>query len=99
MDINEFVKGLNDPRLKESIRKLPRLDAALKSSSSAMLLEMSERFDCLEDMEDYLERAIHDEAPSLLRDGKVIKEGFDEQVDNLRLALKNGKSWITEIFF
>lgn len=46
---------------------------------------------------DLLERAINDEPPALLRDGNVIKEGFNEEIDNLRIAMRDGKKWLAAL--
>lgn len=83
--------------LKFSIRKLPGLLDILKSAESSMLSDMANRFDTLDDLEDYLDRAISEDTPAVLKDGKVINEGFSEDIDNLRLALSDGKSWIANI--
>ena len=83
--------------LKFSIRKLPRLSEILNSASSALLSDMAKSFDKLEDIEDFLDRSINEEAPNLLRDGEVIKEGFNEQIDNLRIILREGGDWIKRV--
>ncbi len=83
--------------LKESIAKLPELYNCLGSAKAAMLNEMYKSFDKLEDIVDYLERSVHEKAGSQLKDGEVIKEGFNEEVDNLRLALKDGKQWVADV--
>ncbi len=83
--------------LKFSIRKLPELSNILDTANSALLSDMAKSFDKLEDMESFLDRAISEDAPALLRDGDVINEGFNEEIDNLRLALRDGKSWIADI--
>ena len=62
-----------------------------------MLGDMRKNFDLLEDVCDLLERAINDEPPALLRDGNVIKEGFNEEIDNLRIAMRDGKKWLAAL--
>ena len=62
-----------------------------------MLGDMRKNFDLLEDVCDLLERAINDEPPALLRDGNVIKEGFNEEIDNLRIAMRDGKSGLRHL--
>ena len=44
-----------------------------------------------------MERSIKDEPPVHLRDGGVIKTGFNEEIDKLRLAMKDGKSWLAQV--
>lgn len=83
--------------LKYSIRKLPQIAEILNSANSAMFLELARDFEKLEDIEDFLERAIDEETPALMRDGKVIKAGFSEQLDKYRLALTDSTAWITAL--
>lgn len=83
--------------LKTTLIKLPELEYTLSSAKSQMLKDMLKDFDLLEDVADLLERGIDDEPPALLRDGKVIKEGFNEEIDKLRLAMKDGKKWLAEV--
>ncbi len=83
--------------LRETLAVLPELEGALSKTRSKLLSDMSKGFDRLEDMRDLLERAIVDEPPALLRDGGVIKRGFSEEVDKLRIAMTDGKKWLAEI--
>lgn len=83
--------------LKLTLLKLPELEYTLSNVKSPMLGDMRKDFDLLEDVYDLLERAINDEPPALLRDGNVIKEGFNEEIDNLRIAMRDGKKWLAAL--
>ena len=83
--------------LKMTLLQLPELEYTLSSVKSPMLGDMRKNFDLLEDVCDLLERAINDEPPALLRDGNVIKEGFNEEIDNLRIAMRDGKKWLAAL--
>ncbi len=83
--------------LRETLLKLPELEYALSSVKSPMLAEMKKDFDLLEDVADLLSRGINDNPPAVLRDGGVIKEGFNEEIDKLRLAMNNGSAWLAEV--
>ncbi|RMH52770.1 MAG: DNA mismatch repair protein MutS [Zetaproteobacteria bacterium] len=50
----------------------------------------------LEALADHLQRAIADAPPALLRDGGVVREGFDEELDRLRAASRNADSWLAD---
>ena len=76
--------------LKMTLLQLPELEYTLSSVKSPMLGDMRKNFDLLE-------RAINDEPPALLRDGNVIKEGFNEEIDNLRIAMRDGKKWLAAL--
>ena len=83
--------------LKMTLLQLPELEYTLSNVKSPMLGDMRKNFDLLEDVCDLLERAINDEPPALLRDGNVIKEGFNEEIDNLRIAMRDGKKWLAAL--
>ena len=76
--------------LKMTLLQLPELEYTLSNVKSPMLGDMRKNFDLLE-------RAINDEPPALLRDGNVIKEGFNEEIDNLRIAMRDGKKWLAAL--
>lgn len=83
--------------LKMTLLQLPELEYTLSNVKSPMLGDMRKNYDLLEDVCDLLERAINDEPPALLRDGNVIKEGFNEEIDNLRIAMRDGKKWLAAL--
>ena len=58
---------------------------------------MAKDFDELKDLCDLLERSIHEEPPITLREGRLIKEGFHAEVDKLRHADVDGKSWLAQL--
>ncbi|MBQ6558944.1 MAG: DNA mismatch repair protein MutS [Clostridia bacterium] len=99
--ISRVSLGTVTPRdfvaLKTTLLKLPELEYTLSSVKSPMLSEMKKDFDLMEDVADLLSRGINDEPPVLLRDGGVIKEGFNEEIDNLRIAMRDGKSWLAAV--
>ena len=83
--------------LKNTLIKLPELDYQLSATTSPLLSKMSKGFDRLEDVRELLENSISDDAPSLLRDGNVIKDGYNEEIDRLREAKDNGGEWLKRI--
>ncbi len=83
--------------LKLTLTELPSLEGALRKTKSAMLSETVRDFDLIEDIRDLLDRAIVNEPPAHLRDGGVIKPGFNEEADRLRDAKDNGKKWLASI--
>ncbi len=83
--------------LKTSFQKLPLLHKLLARARSTILSVQAANLDTLEDISDLLERAISPEAPISLRDGKIIREGFNEEIDKLRLAANSGHSYITSL--
>ena len=80
--------------LKASLLKLPELNYLLAKTTSPMLSEMNKNFDLMSDIAELLDAAISDDAPISLKDGYVIKGGYNQELDELRLLTKNGKEWI-----
>lgn len=83
--------------LRETLIVLPSLEYALRGTKSPILSEMSKNFDLLEDVRDLLERAIKESPSPLLRDGNIINDGFNEELDKLRKAKENGGAWLCEL--
>lgn len=83
--------------LKHSLEYLPQLEQTIAQSKTAYLQQLSGDFDTLTDIFDLLERAIHPEAPFSVREGNLIRSGFDTEVDSLRDIMVNGKQWIVEL--
>ena len=61
-----------------------------------MARDLAEKCDSMDTLADLLETAIEPNCPNHLRDGGVIRSGFDEEVDRLRSISKDGQSWLGE---
>ena len=83
--------------IRQSLAVLPSLRAHLQKFTGKRLREMYEQEDTLSDLSALLEAAIAEEPPFSLRDGGLIRDGYDKDVDYLRSILKNGKGWIEDI--
>jgi DNA mismatch repair protein MutS len=77
--------------IKTSLAQLPAIQAMLADCSSLMLFTMSSEFDVMSDLHLLLDRAIRDDAPLSLRDGNLIREGYNDELDHLILLLRDGK--------
>ncbi len=82
---------------KNSLRMLPPLKSLLSDFGSALLGQIQEDLDPLEDLFLLIDRGIIDEAPVLTHDGGIIKEGYHEEVDKLRTSKTEGKNWLAEL--
>ena len=80
--------------LGQSLEALPPLKALLADVYTRTLGDLRERVLCFEDLADVLARAIADEPPVSITEGGMIREGFDEQLDELRGLSRNAKEWI-----
>ena len=81
----------------QSIHILPDLRGALHAFSAPRLREIYEDKETLSDIRELLEAAIPEDPPFSLRDGGIIRDGYDKDVDYLRSVMQNGKGWIEEI--
>jgi DNA mismatch repair protein MutS len=82
--------------LKESLRQLPKLKGLLKGVQSPLLRELNELSD-LKEVFDLISRAIVDDPPFVLRDGGLIKEGYDPELNEVKKAAREGKEWIAHL--
>ncbi|HTL62806.1 MAG TPA: DNA mismatch repair protein MutS [Nitrospira sp.] len=83
--------------LKESLCALPELREQLAPCHSTVLSDQRDRWDDCRDLYDLIETAINPEAPLAVRDGNVIRTGYDARVDELRKARAEGKDWIAAL--
>ena len=93
--------GSANPRdlisLASSLRMLPHMITAISDMHSAMIDEIKNDFDPLSDIEALITASIKDEPPLTIRDGDIIKDGFDEEIDKLRIAKTEGKKWLAQL--
>ena len=80
--------------LKLSLARLPALQALLENAGSSYLKELRLQLSPCPEIVGLLERSIIDDPPSHLREGGVIKEGYDPEIDRLHSLLRDGRSWI-----
>uniref|UniRef100_A0A7C5ZD94 DNA mismatch repair protein MutS n=1 Tax=Caldicellulosiruptor owensensis TaxID=55205 RepID=A0A7C5ZD94_9FIRM len=82
--------------LKRSIEVLPALKKLLSSFSAQLLKEIYEGLDTLEDIYALVDSSINEDAPVTLKEGGIIKDGFNEEVDRLRNISKNSKELLVQ---
>jgi DNA mismatch repair protein MutS len=80
-----------------SMRKLPNLEAALKTLEAPVWRECRERLDPMEDVQTKIEATLVEEPPMTLADGGVIREGIDVELDELRAIGTSGRASIASI--
>lgn len=83
--------------LQYTIEKLPEIKKTLSSSSSALLKDIYNGIDLLEDVRSLIENAIVDEPPFSVREGGLIKAGYKEEVDSLKAIMTDGAGVIASI--
>ena len=83
--------------LKKTLKQIPQIKTILKGFDSEKLVDIANNIDELEDLHDFLEKTIHEEAGQTVKDGNVIKLGFNEELDSYKNASKNGNKVLLEI--
>jgi len=83
--------------LHQSLVQLPIIKEILSRTKSRMLTELSDKLETADDIREHLFFAIKEDAPALLRDGDVIKPGYNEELDKLRLARDKGSQWVYDL--
>lgn len=82
---------------KGSIAMLPPIKKLLASFKSSLIKSIYEELDVLEDICSLIEASIVDEPPIAIKDGGLIKEGYNEEIDRLRHAKTDGKQWLLNL--
>lgn len=82
---------------RNSLEMLPPIRTLLEDLDGELTAEIRDDFDCLDDLYDLLSVSINDEPPISVRDGEIIKTGFNEDVDRLRSASTDGKKWLADL--
>ena len=80
-----------------SLSMLPPIKYILEEMQSDILKELHDEIDTLEELCDLVQCAILDEPPLAMKEGGIIREGFNEEVDMLRKAKSEGKVWLAEL--
>ncbi len=83
--------------LKASLQRLPHIKELVSHTDGTLLTELKDRIDSLEDICALLDAAIEEDPPSGIRDGGIIKLGYNEEVDRLREASIQGKEWLLQL--
>ncbi len=91
------VNGRDLLQLKTSLMQVPQIRALLEGINLGQWNELLAGIEPMEDLVDVIDRAIDEEAPLAITEGKVIKNGYNEQLDTYRSAMKNGKQWLAEL--
>ncbi|NSW89959.1 MAG: DNA mismatch repair protein MutS [Firmicutes bacterium] len=83
--------------LKNSIGQVPYIKKLLKECYSSLNVKNYHRMDTLDDIYDLIDKAIVDDPPVSVKEGGIIKSGYNKDVDKLRKASTEGKNWIAAL--
>ncbi len=82
---------------KTSLEMLPFIKQLLNSFESDMMMEIQKELDPLEDLYHLIDSSIVEEPPLAMKEGGIIKDGYDEDIDKYRHAKQDGKQWISDL--
>ncbi|MDD2972003.1 MAG: DNA mismatch repair protein MutS [Lachnospiraceae bacterium] len=82
---------------RNSLEMLTPIKKVLDGIDKKLINDINDEIDGLEDIYHLIDSAIIEEPPLLIREGGIIKEGFDEDIDTLRHAKRDGKSWLAKL--
>ncbi len=83
--------------LSNSVKMITPLKKILADFQSPLLMRTQKEMDALEDIYALIDASIEEEAPISVREGGILKNGFKEDIDKLREARTNGKTWLADI--
>ena len=83
--------------LKNSLQRLPDVKNVLSQCTSSKLKKLYEELDELEDVYELIEKSIVEDPPMTIKDGGIIKMGYDPEIDKLKTATTEGKNWIIKL--
>ena len=83
--------------LKNSLAQLPNIKDILNNRESKMLNELFENLDTIDDIYKLINESIIEEPPLTIKEGGIIKQGYNDDVDRLKTATTEGKKWIIQL--
>ena len=92
---NANARDLNS--LKSSASKLPEIKKLIANTKSNMLRKLYDELDPLEDIFALINKAIVEDPPILITEGGIIKMGYDPEIDELKKAMIDGKTWLVQL--
>lgn len=83
--------------LKQSLSCLPDLKSEISTLQSKMFVDIYESLDTLNDIYELIEKSIVEEPPISVKEGGIIRQGYNDELDELKEITINGKNWISEL--
>ena len=83
--------------LSSACSNLPEIKSLLKNANSQSLKDIYNKLDTLEDIKSLIDKAIREDAPFSVREGGMIKAGFNKELDELHELVSGGKGFISEL--
>lgn len=91
------VNGRDLLQLKQSLQQIPKIRYLLQQIDDGSFKDLLKQLDPVAEVVDLIEQAIVDDPPMSITDGNLIKQGFDQELDGYKDAMKNGKHWLAKL--
>ena len=99
--ITRIAYGTANPRdltaFRSSLEMLPHIRCILEEMQSELLKNIHDDMDPLEDLCTLVKESIREEPPIAMKEGNIIRDGYNEEVDKLRRAKSDGKEWLAKL--
>ncbi|MDZ7691368.1 MAG: DNA mismatch repair protein MutS [Balneolaceae bacterium] len=83
--------------LKQSLAQIPRIKTKFNNLQEPLLDDIRDRLVLLIELQEKIEKAIQQDPPASVRDGDIFKDGYNEELDELRDVARNGKNYIAKL--
>lgn len=99
--ITRIAYGTANPRdltaFRSSLEMLPHIRYILEEMQSELLKNIHDDMDALEDLCTLVKEAVREDPPIAMKEGNIIRDGYNEEVDKLRRAKSDGKEWLAKL--
>ena len=99
--LSRLQNRIRNPReiggIRDTLRKLPEILSALGAVQHPHCDDLATRIGQFGELQDYLEKNLADELPGNLRDGGIIRDGYDSDLDHVRSLVRNARTWVADL--
>ncbi len=99
--LGRLQNRIRNPReiggIRDTLRRLPRLTDILVSLGDSDAADLAGRIGGFSDLQKHLDAVLAEELPGQLKDGGVIRDGYDEELDRLRALARGARNWVAEL--
>jgi len=104
-DLERFINRINYSgrsnardliNIKNSLKKIPKIKELLEKANIPEISEFVKKISSFKETKDLIDIAINDSPPTTLKEGNIIKDGYNSDVDELRDIVHNGKKYVLE---
>ncbi|PTM58894.1 DNA mismatch repair protein MutS [Desmospora activa] len=91
------ANGRDLQALRRSLEALPSLQQLLLEAGDDSLVRLAQEMDLCQDVRELVERSVAEEPPVSVKEGNLLKEGFNDELDALRTVQREGREWIARL--